>query len=640
MNAAEPAVAGALAGPAQAPDRPGNGRLAIVAWPLRVILTVVATGSLLVELAVVLANLVARELFGTSLSWTIAVSDIALVLLGFIGGALAYERGRDIRVDALVLRLPPRAREGFEAATDWVSGGVAAVICYWAAATYQEADAATIPGLPIRAGLVDEIIGGGMACVVIVSAVRLCRRPRRAVAAGVLPALVVAGAIAAVQYYIEAGVLLPSVSLILGAVVAVVMLLSGTPIGFSLLLLPVIDMAGNGEPISYVPSQLEAGLGNYILLAIPFFVFSGHLLTEGGLGKAIIDMLAPLLRRAPGGLLQLVIGTTFVFSGMSGAKIADVAAVGSALRNPLEEEGYDRSEAAAVLSACAAAGETVPPSIAMLILGSITSLSIGTLFVAGIVPALLLSLAIAALVAIRSRRGLTRTGTAGDAGTAWSPSLILRGLPALGLPVVLVGGTESGIVTATEAGALAVIYAIVVGALTRPRLTVRGIARIAEQSAAMSGMLLLLISVASALASSFALAQIPQDIGAWLADMGRSPVPLLLLTILLVPIAGAVLEGIPAILVFGPLLIPAATELGINGVQYGIVFILAMGMGAFSPLLGIGFFTSCRILDADIGRSARRYAGYFVAMMAATCVVAFVPQVALFLPRLFGLTGA
>jgi tripartite ATP-independent transporter DctM subunit len=425
---------------------------------------------------------------------------------------------------------------------------------------------------------------------------------------------------------------------VVASVLAVVTLLIGTPIAFSLVLPPVVGVFTGQTPPSYVPTQLQAGLGGYILLAVPFFVFAGYLMTDGGLGRSIIELLSPLLRRAPGGLLQLAVGTMFIFSGMSGAKIADVAAVGSTLRQPLHDEAYDAAEAAAVLSACASAGETIPPSIAMLILGSITTVSIGTLFVAGIVPALVVGAAISLIIALRDRSHRSRRTPA--APERVSLGRALGGLPALGLPVILIGGIESGVVTPTESGAIAVAYALLVAIARRHPLSPRRLLAIIEESAAMSGMLLLLIAAANALAATFSLAEVPQRLAGWIASLGGSSSILLILTIICLPIAGAFLEGIPAVLVFGPLLVPAAIGVGINGVQFSIVFILAMGIGAFSPLLGIGFFTACRILDAPVATAARRYTVYFATMIAAVCVIAFVPQIALSLPKLFGMPGS
>lgn len=606
---------------------------------LRLLLATAATGSLVVELVVVLANLISREGFGYSFSWEPAVSQLALVVMAFVGGALAYVSDKNIKVDILVSRLGDRARARYDASICWIGGGVAALVCWWAIGNYAVANTAIIPGLSLGAGSLVAIIAGGAGSIALCSGLRLLRHSRRDILIGFVPAVVIVATTTTLALRFASVTASSDLPVLIGSVVAVVTLLAGAPVEISLLLLPVIADLGTGTPHSYVPTQLQAGVSSFILLAIPFFIFAGHLLTEGGLGNAIIEMLSPLLRRAPGGVLQLAIGTMFVFSGMSGAKIADVAAVGTALKDSLASEGYSKNEAAAVLSVCASAGETVPPSVAMLILGSITSLSIGTLFMAGILPALLVSVSIGALVAVRDRRHRVRDGVAKTSSAPWTWVQLARGLPALGLPVLLVGGIESGIVTPTESGAVAVAYAILVGFAIRAGLSGKRLVWIAVESAAMSGMVLLLIAVANAVAGALAIANIPQTLAADIARLGNSQVPLLLLTVLFVPIGGAVLEGVPAILVFGPLLVPIATHLGINGVAYGVVFILAMGLGAFSPLLGIGFFTACRVLDADIANAARRYVGYYVVMLATTALIAFVPSVTLFLPRLLGMPG-
>lgn len=605
---------------------------------IRRVLQLIAIVSLVGELIVSLSNLVAREVFAQSIAWDIPVSNIALVLLGFVAGALAYDQRRDIRIDVLTQRFRPRVAGACDAATYWICGGLAGLIAWWALGDYRQANTAMIPGLSLGAGFLLLVLAGGMAAVVLVSACRLVAADRGEALLGVLPAAAGFGIVELLVAGIEGGWLSSDACLAVAGALALGMLLIGTPIAFSLALLPVVDVFIGQTPTSYLPTQLQAGLGGYVLLAIPFFVFAGYIMTDGGLGKSIIDLLSPVLRRAPGGLLQLAVGTMFVFSGMSGAKIADVAAVGSTLRKPLHDENYDPAEAAAVLSACAAAGETIPPSIAMLILGSITTVSIGTMFVAGIVPALVVGAAISLLIALRDRKQRDRTARVTGERMTWGR--FAGGLPALGLPVILIGGIESGIVTPTESGAIAVAYALLVAMVRRHPLSARRLLAIVERSAAMSGMLLLLIAAANALASTFSLAEIPQRLAGWIASLGGSSWILILLTIVFLPIAGAFLEGIPAVLVFGPLLVPAAVAVGINGVHYSIVFILAMGIGAFSPLLGIGFYTACRIFEAPVGAAVRRYLPYFAAMIAAVCLIAFVPAIALWLPRLFGLPGA
>lgn len=600
------------------------------------------------ELVVVVLNVLGRELFHHPLAWQLPVSQVALLPLGFFGAALNLHEGHSIKVDLVTRRMSPRHRAVFAATSYWTTGAVAVCLCAWSIGSYAQANAARFPGLSLHEGWMAVCVAGATASMALTSLLRLVEHYSRYTWYGLAPAAVVATVVAVLfSHQTLSGRL--GTSLSVAAIFALLMLFLGTPIVFILLLIPSLDIILSGSPTSTVIIQLESGLSSFILVAIPFFVFAGFILTEGGLGKAIIDVLRPLVSRLPGGVLQLMLATTFVFSGLSGSKLADATAVGSSLRESLESEGYDSGECAAVLSASAAAGETIPPSIALLILGSVTTLSIATLFMAGVLPAVIISISVALIIGWRTKRGKVYRAVASEATAVPRPDVtmstvgtwrrILGGLPALGLPIVLFGGIESGFATVTEVAAVAVVYAMVVAALSRNRLTVRRFMRIAQHSASMTGLVLLLVAAGSAMAETSALAQVPQDIASAVASLGASRYSFLLLTILIMPIAGALLEGPPAILVFAPLLVPTAMSLGLNGIHYGIVFILAFGIGTFSPLLGVGFYTTCEVLDADVGSAGRRQLPYFLAMFIALVIVAFVPEVTLLLPRWLGFRG-
>jgi C4-dicarboxylate transporter DctM subunit len=248
---------------------------------------------------------------------------------------------------------------------------------------------------------------------------------------------------------------------------------------------------------------------------------------------------------------------------------------------------------------------------------------------------------IAGMIALRDRLGLIRTTRR---TTDWSEGVgvarrIVQGVLAIGLPVLLLVGIESGVLTATESSAVAVIYAVLATLVSTPRVGIRQLWRVIQTAASMAGLLLFLIAISSTIGTAAALAQVPQHIAESLANVGSSKLPFLLLTIIIVPIAGALLEGLPAVLIFAPLFVPTAELLGINIIHYGIVFVIALGIGAFSPLLGVGFYTACKVTGADVTAATRRYWVYFACLMAGLILVAFVPQITLAVPKLLGYAG-
>ncbi|MHB8587953.1 MAG: TRAP transporter large permease [Candidatus Dormibacteraceae bacterium] len=437
-------------------------------------------------------------------------------------------------------------------------------------------------------------------------------------------------AIAAVFRTVLGFELLDPTGLIVILVLLAVMLAISVPVGFAL----GIAAFGYGYltgsvPPSSVPSTMLDSVNNFILLALPFFIFAGFIMTTGGLSRPMAEFVRMLIGRVRGGLLHVVIVSMYLFSGMSGSKLADVAAVGSTLKDVLRQAGYEPEETAAVLAASAAMGETVPPSIAMIVLGSITSLSIGALFAAGLVPAALIAACLMVIVWLRAGKFPTA------AAPQWSRRVVVattaRAVPAFVLPVILVTGIVTGVATPTEVSTVAVAYGLVVALLYRT-LGLRNFWGLATQTATMAGMILFILSTASAFSWMLAIADVPQSIAALLNSLPGGGWVFLLASIAAVTAMGALLEGLPALLIFGPLLLPVAVRVGVNPLQYGIVLIISMGIGAFAPPLGIGAYVACSVADADLARTTRAAAPYMIALAVGVVLIAIVPGLSLALP--------
>ena len=370
------------------------------------------------------------------------------------------------------------------------------------------------------------------------------------------------------------------------------------------------------------------------MLSIPFFILAGYVMTEGGLSRRLTEFVITLVGRFRGGMLQVIVVCMYIVSGISGSKIADVAAVGTTMKDTMRKEGYDAGETAAVLASGAIMGETVPPSIAMLVLASVTSLSIGTLFVAGLLPAAVMAVCLMALIYARSgaRAGSTRKAPLTEIRRAG-----LSAIPALVAPLILIGGIVSGIATPTEVSSTAVVYALVLAVFFYRALSMRQFWRVLANTAAQAGMVLFITSTASTFSWSLTLAKMPQSIAALFSVLHGSAWMFMLATIVTLVVMGALLEGLPALLIFGPLLLPLAPAFGINPLQYGIVLIIAMGLGAFSPPIGVGMFVTCSICDTSMENAARHMVPYLVVLAIGLLLVAFVPWFSLVAPRLVGM---
>jgi tripartite ATP-independent transporter DctM subunit len=409
-------------------------------------------------------------------------------------------------------------------------------------------------------------------------------------------------------------------------VVVAVTVLSGMPIAFSFGLATFSYLAlSTSMPLQIVVSRMDGGMSQILLLAVPMFIFLGLLIEMTGMAKAMIDFLASLLGGVRGGLSYVLVGAMYLVSGISGSKTADMAAVTPVLFPEMTRRGEKPGELVALLSATGAQTETVPPSIVLIAIGSVTGVSISALFTGGLLPGLLLGLLLCVLVWFRSRRQPRQPAARLDGRR------ILRAfvyaLPALLLPVVIRVAVVEGIATATEVSALGVFYAIVAGILVYRRFDTSRLYGMCVETAALSGAILLIIGAATAMSwaltqSGFsgALAQMMAQLpgGKW-AFMGMS--------IVLFVVLGSVLEGIPAIVLFGPLLFPIAGSLHLNEVHYSMVVILSMGLGLFAPPFGVGYYGACTVAKVHPDEGIRPIAGYMIMLAVGIVIVAAVPWI-------------
>jgi tripartite ATP-independent transporter DctM subunit len=589
--------------------------------------------AILAELVVILLNITVRVISGDSVLWTQEVSEIALLTIAFIGGAIAYPKGAHMSVQALIMRLPAAWKPYLAALVDWLvfvmSAGAFALFVPTLAQQIEE----KTPILQLPVFWVSTPFSAGMLLIAWFAVVKLWRQERRPVlaAAGIAAAMVAVVLLAPPLFYYAP----PNV--LLGVVLAVLFLLLflGLPIAFVLALASGIYLyLGGISDVSAIPIGMASGAKGFVLLAIPFFILAGTVMNSAGLTLPLAKLVDALIGHLRGGLLQVVVVTMYIFSGISGSKVADVAAVGTTMRGMLEERKYPRGEVVAVLSASAIMGETIPPSIVLLVLGSITTISTTTLFLAGFIPAAFLALVVMALVFLRARK---QGGVASPKAT-WRArgSATFFALPTLLLPVGMVAGILTGFATPTEVSSVAVAYAFVLAAAYR-RGSKRLLGDTLRETTTTAGMVLFIIAAASPLAQTLALAGVSQQIHDLMSGLGDSPVLFMLITVILLVIMGQLLEGLPAVLIFAPLLLPIATDFGVNPVQYAMVLIISMGIGSFAPPAGVGFYVACSTARETVENSLKHFWPYLAALFIGLLVLAAVPWFSTFLPALAGL---
>jgi tripartite ATP-independent transporter DctM subunit len=587
------------------------------------------------ELAVIIADVLGRTLFDEPLLWTDEVANLALTTIAFIGGAVAYRRNQHIAVRFLVDQMPRSWREPVHAAADWFVLLVA-VLCFFPSIGLLRTrwDELT-PILELPAACLAMPLTIGMVLMVIYALARLAAQPRRAVLISMLAVAMLTIA-AVVVHTLWLPVLTAATAITAAIAVVLLTVLLGLPVGFALVLATALFLYGvNPAAMVALPQNMADGVARFVLLALPFFILAGFVMEAGGISRRLVLFVAALVGRLRGGLLQVVVVSMYIVSGISGSKAADVAAVGLVMRDMLDKEGYDRSETAVVLAASAAMGECVPPSIAMLVLGSVTSLSMGALFASGLLPAAVIALCLMVLVFLRAgRAGVMRR-------PAVRPAEVLRlGCNAIlpfSMPALLLAGIFTGFATPTEISAFAVAYGLLIAVVVYREISLKLLVRVAADASTVAAMVLFTLAAAQTFSWALSAAQLPHALAALVLSLRDNTTIFLLASILALVVLGSLLEGLPALLILAPLLLPIATQLGISDLHYGIVLLIAMGIGAFLPPLGVGFYIACAIARAPMGRSTRAMVPYVAVLLVGLLLVTFVPWFTLSLPRALGL---
>jgi tripartite ATP-independent transporter DctM subunit len=583
------------------------------------------------EVVIVGLQVAGRHLFSRPLPWTEEVARVLLAWLMCLGGILALRQGQHPRVTAVTRRFEVAKRQAMDRGLRIVLVGLFASLLWPSWRLTLSSASETLPASGLSGAVITAVLPASLGLMILALVEEFMRdglapwRSRQAVSWSL-------GAAGAALLSVGAPMLMgapPLVSLVSGFLVTAAL---GVPLAFTLLLTSFTYlMSIGGIGLIILPIRLVGAVDSFVLLAIPLFILGGALMESAGISERIVDLAMAIVGRIRGGLAMVTVVAEIIFSGISGSTAADVSAISSMLVPSMKKAGYSGPEAVSVVSAASAMGILVPPCLTMVVLGSLVNLSIVTLFLAGFVPAFVLAAALIILIAVRARR--QRWPVADAAARTHLGRATRRAIIPLGLPVVLFGCIFSGATTVTEAALLAVVYALVVEFATGELKVGKAAVRFAE-SGVTTATTLWVLAAASAFAWILVREWVPQALGEWIAAVGAGPAGVMTLTILVFVVIGALLEGLPALLIFGPILFPIARSVGIDPVHYGIVIVAAMGIAFFLPPVGVGLTIAAGIGRVDLDAAGRAYVPYLIALLIGLVMIAAFPVLTLILPRL------
>jgi tripartite ATP-independent transporter DctM subunit len=588
---------------------------------------IVAAALVAGEIVIMLTSVIARYVFNQPLVWSDELASILFLWLAMLGAVAAFRRNEHMRMTAVVGMLPP----SISATLDILATCAAlAFLLFLAAPAYEYAQEElfiTTPALEITNTWRAAALPVGNALMAVFALLRLAEvgSPKSlALSLGAVVGLVA-------LFWICEPLLrqLGNLNLLIffvGVVAATV--LAGVPIAFAfgLAVFGYLSLTTQ-TPLIVLVGRMDEGMSHLILLAVPLFVFLGLLIEMTGMARAMVAFLASLLGHVRGGLHYVLIAGMYLVSGISGSKAADMAAIAPVLFPEMKIRGAKPGDLVALLSATGAQTETVPPSLVLITVGSVTGVSIAALFTGGLLPAIVLAALLCLVVRSRNRekdRSSGKRATAGEIGRTF-----LIALPAIALPFLIRAAVVEGVATATEVSAIGIAYSAIMGLLVYRRFDWVAIKTMLVYTACLSGSILLIIGTATGMAWGLTQSGFSHSLAAAMTGLPGGAFTFMAVSIVAFVVLGSVLEGIPAIVLFGPLLFPIAETVGIHEVHYAMVVILAMGIGLFAPPFGVGYYAACAIGRVDPKEGMRPIWGYMLALLIGTTIVAAVPWISI-----------
>ena len=582
-----------------------------------------AAALVIAEVAILFTGVIFRYALDRPLVWTDELASALFLWLVMLGAVIALRRGHHMRLSALSRWLSPTWQARLDSlAAMFVALFVIEIIA--PAANYTITQWAIItPTLQMHDSYRVAAILVGTVLMLATSALRILRTSDPREAAISLAVIAVLGvALWAASPWLEA-IGNYNLAIFFGLIVAALVAI-GCPIafGFGVATMSYLTLV-TSVPTSIVVMRMDEGMSSLILLAVPLFVFLGLLIEMTGLARVLVTLMAALVGHLRGGLSYVLLGAMYLVSGISGSKAADMAAVVPVLFPEMRRRGMQDGDLIGLLSTAGAMAETIPPSIVLITIGAVTGVSIAGLFAAGLLPAFIGALALAFVAFLRAR------GNVGRELRRASLREVLRAfiaaLPALVLPLLIRWAVVAGVATATEVSTIGIVYTVLIALLIYRRFDWHRLLPVLVETASLSGAILMILGTATAMAWALTQSGFAGTLADTMAHVPGHAVGFMAISVVVFVMLGCILEGIPAIVLFGPLLFPIAGELHIDLVHYAIVVVLAMGLGLFMPPLGVGFYTACAIGGVPPEKAMRACWPYIAALFGALLLVAFFP---------------
>ncbi|WP_287179820.1 TRAP transporter large permease subunit [Mesorhizobium sp.] len=602
--------------PAEVLDaRPGSRLM----WPVEAVTSIL----LVFVIGLLLAGVISRYVLSLPIVWIDEAASISFLWLAMLGSAIAIDRNEHLRLTIFLNLIPERGRNFVDALALLVVATVLLALIVPASQYVQEEWYVTSAALNIPMSFRASAIVAGLALMSVIAvghAIRAATLANLAAAVAVIAALAVVGWLLS-PLFLTLGY--ANIVIFLVGVVAVCLLL-GVPIAFCFGVGTIAFIAFSTHvPMIVLVGRIDEGMSSLILLSVPIFVLLGCVLDATGMGKAIVEFMASLLGHVKAGMSYVLLGSMFLVSGISGSKVSDMATVAPALFPEMKRRGHKPKEMIALLATGAAMADTVPPSIVLIVLGSVAGVSIAALFTSGFVIAVVLLLVLAVLARWKasgeSMEGVHRA----PFSLVWKTLLVSA--PALVLPFLIRGAVGGGVATATEVSTIAVLYALVIGALFYGGIGTKKLYAMLVETAALSGAILLILGTASAMAWALTQTGFANQLAIYMTDLPGGWFSFMLVTIAVFMVLGCVLEGLPAIVLMAPIMFPIAARLGINDVHYSMVVVTAMNIGLMAPPIGIGFYIACKIGDVSPDEAMSAIWPYLGALLAGLLLIAAVP---------------
>jgi tripartite ATP-independent transporter DctM subunit len=600
--------------------------------------------ALLVMSITLLLQVYFRYIAQSPLPWSEELSRYLLVWLTFGGGALAYQRSAHVSLSLLPDWLKPRPRAALQA---FIAASVLLFALTLMCSGYQfmlRNHAQLSPAMRLPMSLPNAALPLGGLLLALFALEQLWQALRQRPALGLLLPLLglwslLAAVVAARGFGLEFAAELAtwtsyfSIPLLI-ATVFLALLILGVPIAFVIALTALIALLAAGSRLVLLPSRMFAGTDSFPLLAVPLFVLAGALMSTGGITTRLVEFAQALVGWIRGGLALVNIQASMFFAGISGSAVADASAVGGVMIPAMEKQGYDKDFSAAVTAASSTVGPIIPPSIPLILYGILAQVSIGALFIAGIIPGLLLGLGMMLLTYVIAKR----RGYAAQAWAGWRQlwRSFRQAFWALLTPVIILGGILSGVFTPTEASAVAVGYAFIAGTLIYRELKLRMLPKLLIDSVVITALIMLVIAAAQVLAFVFARQRIPELVGTLLLSISDSLWVLLPLVNILLLIVGTFLETTAALIIFIPILVPVMASVGVDPLWFGIIMVLNLVIGMVTPPVGVVLFVTSGIARLRFERLVMAIWPYIVVMLIVLALVSAFPILSLGLPELFG----